>query len=90
MAEFNTEQSLEEIYSELINYLKEGAEVRIGSVGIEMYIPENGDDSWWFDDLVRIILQKAANGDKEIIKLCLDKKIDLFDIKTEKRSKNVR
>jgi len=84
---FKPEQSLKEISTELMEHLNEHASVTINGDGkISFYIPENGDCSWWFNDLVEIILQKAANEDTEIIKLCVEKEIGLVDVQIKKLS----
>lgn len=78
---FNTEQSLNEIHEELMKHLTEESSVRIQSDNkIIFYIPENGDVSWWFNDLVQIIAAKIAKSDNEIVKFCIDREVDLFDI----------
>jgi len=76
---FNTEQTLDEIHEELMGHLIGSSSVRIQSDNkIVFYIPENGDESWWFNDLVQTIAAKIANCDNEMIRFCIDKDVDLF------------
>jgi hypothetical protein len=82
---FNTEQTLDEIHEELMKHLTEESSVRIQSDNkIIFYIPENGDVSWWFNDLVQIIAAKIAISDNEIVKFCIEREVDLFDIRIKK------
>ena len=84
---FKPEQTLKEINAELMEHLNENASVTINGDGkTSFYIPDNGDCSFWFDNLVKTILQKTANQDKEIIKLCVESEIDLFDVSIKKLS----
>lgn len=82
---FQTGQTLREISYALIQHLQEDAYASIRGDGtISFYIPENGYSSFWFDDLVEIILRKVANQDMEVVNICLKKEIDLFDFSLKK------
>lgn len=85
MEMFKTDQKLENIHDELIKHLSETANVTISGDGkTQFYISENGDCSWWFNDLIEVIARKIANGDIEMVKFCIKKNIDLFDINLKK------
>lgn len=82
---FEESDNLKELHDKLMNHLKEYSDVNINSKGkITFYIPENRDMSSWFDDLIETILIKAANSDDEIIKICVNNNINLFEIKPKK------
>lgn len=82
---FKPEQTLDEIHTELMEHLLEYSYIIIKGDGkISFSIPENGACSRWFDDLVEIIATKIANTDKEMMKFCIDKGVDLFDVKIKK------
>lgn len=79
---FDSDKTLKETYSKLMTELKSDSHVTIyGNGKSSLYIPGNGDNNWWFDDLVVTILTKVANGDAEILKICIENDIPLFDVK---------
>ena len=72
MEMFKTDQKLESIHDELMKHLKSTSSVTIeGDNSIRFYIPENGHNSWWFNDLVEVIARKIADGDIEMVKFCM-------------------
>jgi hypothetical protein len=78
---FKTEQTLKQIHDVLIDHIKEETSLTINADGTSyIYIRENGNSSWWFDDLILIILEKVEKKDKEIVNICLKKKVELFEI----------
>ena len=85
MEMFKTDQKLESIHDELMKHLQENSNVIIRGDGkMEFYLPENGNSSWWFNDLVEVIARKIADGDIEMVKFCMKKNVDLFDISLKK------
>ena len=85
MEMFKTDQKLESIHDELMKHLKSTSSVTIeGDNSIRFYIPENGHNSWWFNDLVEVIARKIADGDIEMVKFCMKNNVDLFDVSIKK------
>lgn len=86
MEMFNTNQSIKEMGSILVEHIRENSSVWINGGGqVSFHIPANGDCSWWLDELIAVVLQKAANNDSEIIKICLEENIELFTIEKTKK-----
>ena len=78
---FTQDQDLNKICDTLVKHLIEHTTISMTSQGkINIYIPENGDVSWWFDELIEVVLRKVADKDTDIVKKCLDKGIQLFTI----------
>ena len=81
---FNENMTLDEAKKQLVNHLNEVSYQSIENGKICFEVASNGDASWYFDELVELILKKTARADIDIVKIALDKKINLFDIKTPK------
>lgn len=77
---FNPEMTLNKVHQELLIHLTENTYMTITDKPT-LYLPNNGDVSFWFDDLVKVILEKVASSDPEIVRICLDNYINLFNIK---------
>lgn len=77
---FDKCQTLQEIYDELIDYLTQKSYVTIKDGNTEMYISENGGSSFWFDDLVAVILEKTYEADGDIVEVCQKNNIKLFEV----------
>ena len=79
---FKKEQSFTEIHNVLMEHLNKETSLSIYPDGrISFFIPRNGDCSFWYDELVAVILRKAASSDTDTIKFCAEEGIDLFDFK---------
>lgn len=81
---FKSESTLKKIHEELISHLTRESYVMIVRDAITLTIDENGSTSFWFDDLVWVILEKLKNKDPEIVDLCVKKQIGLFEITLKK------
>lgn len=71
---FNKEQDLKEIHDTLMSYFREHTYFFVSKDGITISVPENGDNCFWFDDLVNVIIEKQ--GDKEVLSKYLQKTLN--------------
>lgn len=81
-------QTLRELHDILVEHLAHHSTFWIyGNGKIIPYVPNNGDHSFWFDDLIVVILKKVKNGDQQIIDLSIKNNINLFEVKTRIKKK---
>lgn len=80
---FSTTDKLKEVHNILMHHLTTNSYVIIKDK-VQIHLPENGDVSFWFTDLINVILLKVQEKDPEIVKLCMESGIDLFDIQVKK------
>lgn len=84
---FNPDHSLQKIHNDLIDHLTEESWITFsGQNKMDFHISQNGEATHWFDDLVEVILKKLEKRDMEIIKFCIKKEINLFDIQVKKHT----
>ncbi len=76
---FNENMSLKDAYEALYAHLQEQSYINVTDGKLEIYIDRNGDCSWYFTELVSLILLKASRADTDIVNHTIEQNIDLFD-----------
>ena len=80
MEMFDVNKTIRENEKILMKLLKSESYAMITEGKVSIVI----DDEGWFQDLVELILRKTANVDDEIVKIALEKKIDLYETSLKK------
>lgn len=86
MEYFSNNQSLNEIQKKYDSLIKDDSFIFVEDDGtLKMDIGGRGDSQRIFNSLVKTILSKVASMDKEIVKISLEQKLDLYKIKKKKK-----
>jgi len=79
--------NIDETYSKLHAHIKKESWFHLQDGKMHIHIDGNGDSSWWYTDLIKLICEKIKNSDPDIVKFCLDNGIDLFELASKPKLK---
>lgn len=80
---FQEEMTLEQIEKTLYDHLNKKSDIWVTDGRLEISILVDGQEDWYFTEMVKSILFKVKRGDADIVRFSIEQGIDLFRTTTE-------
>lgn len=80
---FRLNQTLHDLYCTLHKHLEQSDNTYMQiywNGDTRFQLRENGDSSWYWDELIFIILTKVSQADPDIVKFAVEHKIPLYEV----------